>query len=113
MTDAVDEMETNQVEETFVKAIIRNMTIGQSYCSAGGGRGGKEERHGKELHTTIEGASEGEVHTSLGDNHRQRPSRRGSRTNETWNLDILHPTHLGHQQRLHRDRRRKFRGQGC
>jgi hypothetical protein len=59
MTDAVDEMETNQVGETFVKAIIGNVTMKLSYGFAGGGRQGKEEEHGEELDATREGAWEG------------------------------------------------------
>jgi hypothetical protein len=69
MTDAVDEMETNQAGETFAKAIIGNMTMKLSYGFAGGGRQAKEEEHGEELDTTREGASEGEFRISLDDDH--------------------------------------------
>jgi hypothetical protein len=95
MTDAVNEMETNQVGETFAKAIIENMTMKLSYGFAGGGRQAKEEEHGEELDATREGASEGEFRISLDDDYRQRPSRRRFGTTETWTLDILHSNLVG------------------
>jgi hypothetical protein len=51
----VDEMETNQVEGTFVKDVVGTTVKGPSYGFAGGGSGGNEEGHGEELDTMMEG----------------------------------------------------------